>query len=75
MNQRIKELLNEVGIYQLERFNGIDGSNQLEKFAELIVRECATTAEKEQALNARYSDASKHPQVNIGQCILMEFGL
>jgi hypothetical protein len=46
-----------------------------QKFAELIVRECAEVAKKEQAFNARYTDADKHPQVNIDQCILIEFGL
>ena len=40
MNERIKELLAKAGIYQPERFDGIDGSNQLEKFAELIVKDC-----------------------------------
>ena len=40
MNERIKELLNQAGIYQPDRFDAIDGSNQMEKFAELIVREC-----------------------------------
>lgn len=46
-----------------------------QKFAELIIRECAEIAKKEQAFNARYSDADNHPQVNIDQCILVEFGL
>ena len=41
MNERIQELLNQAGIYQPDRFDAIDGSNQMEKFAELIVRECA----------------------------------
>jgi hypothetical protein len=41
MNERIKKLLNQAGIYQPDRFDAIDGSNQMEKFAELIVRECA----------------------------------
>ena len=40
MNERIKQLLKEAGIIQPERFNAVDGSNQLEKFAELIVKEC-----------------------------------
>jgi hypothetical protein len=40
MNERIKELLNQAGIYQPDRFDAIDGSNQMEKFAELIVTEC-----------------------------------
>jgi len=40
MNERIRQLLNQAGIYQPDRFDAIDGSNQMEKFAELIVREC-----------------------------------
>jgi len=44
MNERIRELLNQAGIYQLDRFDAIDGSNQMEKFAELIVKECADIA-------------------------------
>jgi hypothetical protein len=45
MNERIKQLLNQAGIYQPDRFDAIDGSNQMEKFAELIVRECAETVQ------------------------------
>jgi hypothetical protein len=41
MNERIKELLNQAGIYQPDRFDANDGSNQMEKFAELIVQKCA----------------------------------
>ena len=44
MNERIKELAEQAGIYQLDRFDAIDGSNQMEKFAELIVRECLENA-------------------------------
>ena len=69
MNEKIK-LLAEQCHHRYSEHN-ID----LEKFTELIVRECAKIAEKEQAFNARYTDADKHPQVNIDQCILIEFGL
>lgn len=40
MNERIKQLLNQAGIYQPDRFDAIDGSNQMEKFAKLIVQQC-----------------------------------
>ena len=40
MNERIKELIKEAGIIQPERFDAVNGSKQLEKFAELIVKEC-----------------------------------
>jgi hypothetical protein len=46
MNERIKQLLNQAGIYQPDRFDAIDGSNQMEKFAELIVRECVSIVAK-----------------------------
>ena len=46
MNERIKLLAEQAGIYQPERFDGIDGSNQLEKFAELIVQKCIAEAVK-----------------------------
>ena len=49
MNERIKLLAEQAGIYQPERFDGIDGSNQLEKFAELIVRECVSVINTEAA--------------------------
>ena len=48
MNERIKELAEQAGIYQLDRFDAIDGSNQMEKFAELIVRECLKFVEPDQ---------------------------
>jgi len=41
MNEQIKELLNQAGIYQIDRFDAIDGSNQMEKLAQLIVQKCA----------------------------------
>ena len=79
MNERIKELRRQATL--VETYTSHDGSVHegksvdLEKFAELIVRECAEIAKKEQAFNDRYTDAHLHPQVNIDQCILMEFGL
>jgi len=41
MNENIKSIARLVGIYQLERFNTVNGSNQLEEFAKLIAMECA----------------------------------
>ena len=45
MNARIKALAAQAGILQPERFDAIDGSNQLDKLAELIVKECALIAD------------------------------
>jgi len=72
MNERIQELIGEC-IDQ--RWTVTGPMFDKEKFAELIVKECAEIAKKEQAFNERYTDAKKHPQVNIDQCILMGFGL
>jgi hypothetical protein len=77
MNEQIAKLANESGfdVDKTGSFGNYSEMHRLEKFAELIVRECAEVAKKEQAFNARYTDADKHPQVNIDQCILIEFGL
>jgi hypothetical protein len=76
MNERIKQLAEQAGYSWHNQFSGpILSPNAIEKFAELIVRECAGIAKKEQAFNAQYTDANMHPQVNIDQCILMGFGL
>jgi len=40
MNEQIKKLAEQAGIYQPDRFDAIDGSNQMKKFAQLIVQEC-----------------------------------
>ena len=82
MNERIRSLL-ERAEYQVGKQYGPDWEVYVEpsreqifeKFAELIVKECAGIAKKEQAFNAQYTDANMHPQVNIDQCILMGFGL
>ena len=81
MNERIRQLISEATIKGEEYLPGNDGHPtptvyfDKEKFAELIVKECAGIAKKEQAFNAQYTDANMHPQVNIDQCILMGFGL
>jgi hypothetical protein len=64
MNERIKELLNQAGIYQPDRFDAIDGSNQMEKFAELIVQKCADIGE-------RYADGN----YEVRNQIMAQFGL
>ena len=44
MNQRIDELAQQAGIFKPKEFYQHIDALQLEKFAELIVRECATLA-------------------------------
>jgi hypothetical protein len=71
MNERIKQLLNQAGIYQPDRFDAIDGSNQMEKFAELIVRECAEVclAQRDPA-NLNYK-----PSVKFAEAVKEHFGV
>ena len=45
MNERIKQLATQAGIYQLDRFDAIDGSNQMEKFADSLIWECMKICE------------------------------
>ena len=52
MNERIKQLAEQAGLYDFViESMGID--EEMEKFAELIVRECVTLADKE---SERYSN-------------------
>jgi len=44
MNKPIELLLEQAGIHQPERFNAINGTNQLEQFAKLVAQECAAMA-------------------------------
>ena len=41
MNERIKEIAEQVGFGWDDKYHWYVGSRQMEKFAELIVRECA----------------------------------
>ena len=78
MNERIEELYKQSSkqdYFPRDTEEVYMSADDLKKFAELIVRECAEIAKKEQAFNARYTDAHLHPQVNIDQCILIGFGL
>ena len=51
MNERIDELMRQAGIFKPKEFYQHIDALQLEKFAELIVRECA-----EQVKNMRVND-------------------
>ena len=44
MNERIKEIAEQVGFGWDDKYHWYVGSRQMEKFAELIVRECANWA-------------------------------
>ena len=79
MNKRIEELagkaLDKAVPYTWHNLDHVEIEKVMKEFAELIVKECAEIAKKEQAFNEQYTAAKKHPQVNIDQCILMGFGL
>ena len=68
MSERIRELAEQANL-EIDPAYPDHNQKVLEKFAELIVRECAKIAEKEQTFND-----SHEIHVNIDQCILIEFG-
>jgi len=75
MNERITKIvidtLGKEGVVNSRAFGHWALSDEeLEKFAQSIVQECAKIAEKEQAYNNGHEI-----HVNINQCILIEFGL
>ena len=64
MNERIKEIAREAGFYanpDVEKF---------EKFAELIVRECA-----EIAYNKQYKHSAAHTRGDCAEAIKQHFGV
>ena len=44
MNERMRELILEAGFPKFDKMYVVSDGEELEKFAELIVRECATLA-------------------------------
>jgi hypothetical protein len=78
MNERIWKLAEQIVCFEQDMDGSMepneDGQwirvDELEKFAQSIVQECAKIAEKEQAYNNGHEI-----HVNINQCILIEFGL
>jgi hypothetical protein len=73
MNERIKELLIKSQLLEAIGENAYeeDGWEPIvEKFADLIIRECAEIAEQKQTYNDGHGI-----HLNIDQCILSEFGV
>jgi len=66
MNERIKSLLAKAHLDVMEDIGVIDTNRVAEKFAELIVRECAKIAEVNQAEDMGW---------NIGEIIKEHFGV
>ena len=86
MNERIKELADKVatlmpGVYNIEYESGKSGveftEDALEKFAELIVRECAKFCEHESNDDEydQYDMGMAVKAVNIKTAIMKEFGI
>jgi hypothetical protein len=70
MNKQIRKIESQAWA-QVTRTNGLVRTEDFnQKFAELIIQECAKIAKKEQV----YNDGHEI-HVNIDQCILIEFGL
>ena len=72
MNERIRQLAEQARIkdhWSIDEARYLTNYLDEKKFAELIVRECAKIAEKEQKFSNQYS------LYNIDRCILVEFGL
>ncbi len=58
MNERIRELMEEAGIYDFV-VESMGINEEMEKFAELIVRECANVAADHEALDI-YEEIREH---------------
>ena len=58
MNLLIKELAEQAGIFKPEQFRQHIDALQLEKFAELIVRECLLMCDETQAVYYKHRQAS-----------------
>ena len=65
MNERIKEIAEQVGFGWDDKYHWYVGSRQMEKFAELIVRECAYIMDKD----------ADHPFVSRGSILKHHFGV
>ena len=59
MNQRINQLAEQAGIFRPKEFYQHIDALQLEKFAELIVKECANVAADHDALDI-YEEIREH---------------
>ena len=73
MNERIRELAHEAG---LPTYNPEGVPTKLEKFAELIVRECAEVCVSIAAVRAGYNDADgRDTAYSCGDMIKEHFGV
>ena len=64
MNERIRELMIEAGIYECDDF---EPHPTFEKFAELIVRECANAADMAQDARCEYAGDYVAEYMGFGQ--------
>ena len=68
MNKRIKELASQTGITDNNLSDGNMSYNDLEKFAVLIVRECADFADE-------HNDYSEGVTLGVGRALKKHFGV
>jgi len=75
MNDRIKEFAEQVGFGWDDKYHWYVGSRQMEKFAELIVRECAKIGEDygDDGLSSD-PEGNRYP-LNAGIAIRKHFGV
>ena len=79
MNERIKQLAEQAGIYKLDLFDETDHW-VLEKFAELIVKECANyinhrTEDWDSNLRWIFNDGSGYMEVDVDSLLNEHFGV
>jgi hypothetical protein len=84
MNERIKQLAEQAEKYASEKDGKYDGAGNLnwqwqdinmEKFAELIVRECARLAIEKQTENDVSGIVSKNPAKDFAYALVEHFGV
>jgi hypothetical protein len=63
MNNRIRELAEQVGFGWDDKYHWYVGSRQMEKFAELIVKECVGV------VNKRYMGDNNREDMEVRRCV------
>jgi hypothetical protein len=81
VNERIRELAEQAGMedYPIKGVPGLVGKKEIEKFAELIVRECAEIAKeiafKYQVNENTYSAGKKAGALEVAHTVKEHFGV
>jgi len=77
MNERIRELILEAGFPKFDKMYVVSDGEELEKFAELIVRECAEISEQSQWSEAKgeYYEGFNEAMIYVSNKIKEHFGV